>query len=171
MCAGFFNEIDRDLVEAPLDQPIEQALAFVTEGVNHVINNEALTRPVLLAQEHGRGGERLTTPLAVERQCATLQAAMDQGALRADLRADLLAAQAHEGFHRAALLWARGEIDSAGFRDKAMYAACVCLLAQATEEARPEILQTAHGLERKLARGLKKLRAPGGTAVSRKIQN
>jgi AcrR family transcriptional regulator len=152
MCAGFFTEIDRELVETSLDQPIEQVLAFVTESVTHVVDNETLTRPVLLAQEHGRGGERLTTPLAVERQCAAIQAAMDQGALHADLRADLLAAQAHEGFHRAALLWARGEIDASGFRDKAMYAACVCLLAQATKESRPTILHTARGLERNLVR-------------------
>jgi AcrR family transcriptional regulator len=156
MCAGFFDEIDRDLVETPREEPVEQVLAFVTESVDHVVNNETLTRPVLLAQEHGRGGERLTTPLAISRQGAAIQAAMDQGTLHADLRADLLAAQAHEGFHRAAMLWARGELDVSGFRDKAMYAACICLLAQATDKARPGILRTARGLEPGLARRIKK---------------
>ena len=152
MCASFFTGIDRDIEEKSLDRPIEQALAFVSEAVDHVVDNETLTRPVLLAQEHGRGGERLTTPLAIERQCAAIQEAMDQGALHADLRAELLAAQAHVGFHRAALLWARGELNASGFRDTAIYAACVSLLAVATEETRADILRTARGLERTLAR-------------------
>jgi AcrR family transcriptional regulator len=156
MCGGFFDELDRDLEEKSPDQPLEQALGFVNEAVDHVVDREDLTRPVLLAQEHGRGGERLTTPLAVERQRTVIQAAMDRGDLHADLRADLLAAQAHEGFHRAALLWARGGLDASGFRDKAKYAACVCLLAAATDAARPELLRITRRLERKLVRGRKK---------------
>jgi AcrR family transcriptional regulator len=155
MCAGFFDEVDRDLETRSADAPLEQALAFVDEAVGHVVDRADLIRPVLLAQEHGRGGERLTTPLAVERQRAVIQAAMDQGDLHADLRADLLAAQAYEGFHRAALLWARGDVDASGFRDKSMYAACVCLLAAAADAARPELLRITRRLERKLARGRK----------------
>jgi AcrR family transcriptional regulator len=156
MCAGFFDDLDRGLEGKSLERPLEQSLAFVTEAVDHVVDRAALTRPVLLAQEHGRGGERLTTPLAIERQRAAIQAAMDQGDLHGDLRADLLAAQAHEGFLRAALLWARGDLDAAGFRDKAMYSACVCLLAAATDDARPELLRITSRLERKLARKAKK---------------
>jgi AcrR family transcriptional regulator len=159
MCGGFFDELDSDLEEKSLDRPLEQLLAFVTEAVDHVVDRAALTRPVLLAQEHGRGGEGLTTPLAIERQRAAIQAAMDQGDLQGDLRADLLAAHAYEGFRRAALLWARNELDATSFRDKAMYSACVCLLAAATNEARPELLRITRRLERKLARITKKRRA------------
>jgi AcrR family transcriptional regulator len=173
MCAGFFDEIDRDLDEKSLEQPLEQALAFVSEAVDHVVDRAPLTRPVLLAQEHGRGGEGVTTPLAVERQRAAIQAGMDRGDLHADLRADLLAAQAHAGFHRAALLWARGDLDASGFRDRAMYAACVCLLAAATDVVRPEILKVTRGLERRLARKAKKQgardtnAAPSGASAAR----
>jgi AcrR family transcriptional regulator len=156
MCAGFFDELDRDLEEKSLDRPLEQSLAFVTEAVDHVVDRAALTRPVLLAQEHGRGGERLTTPLAIERHRSAIQAAMDQGDLHDDLRADLLAAQAYEGFQRAALLWARGDLDASNFRDKAMYSACVCLLAAANDTARPELLRITRRLERKLARWTKR---------------
>ncbi len=152
LCAGFFDELDRDLAETSLERPLERALALVTEGVDHVVAQAPLTRPVLLAGEAGGAHERRTTPLAVERKRAAMQAAMDQGYLHADLRADLLAAQAYEGFHRAALLWARGELDASGFRTKALYAVCVCLLAAATDAARPELLRTTRGLERKLAR-------------------
>ncbi len=152
MCAGFFDDLDSDLVETSVEDPLDRALGFVTEGVDHVVNQADLTRPVLLAQEQGRGGEHRTTPLAVERQRAAIQAAMDEGYLHADLRADLLAAQAYEGFHRAALLWAHGELDDSKFRTKALYAACVCLLAAATDEARPELLRTTRGLERRLVR-------------------
>jgi AcrR family transcriptional regulator len=164
MCAGFFDEIDRGLDEKSLDQPIEQALAFASEAVDQVVERAPLTRPVLLAQEHGRGGERVTTPLAIERQRAAIQAAMDRGDLRTDLRADLLAAQAHAGFHRAALRWAHGEVDANGFRDSAVYAACVCLLAAATDVTRPKILKVASGLERRLARTLAKEGARGTKA-------
>jgi AcrR family transcriptional regulator len=158
MCAGFFDKLDRGLLneEVPLDQPLERVLAFVTEAVDHVLAEPALTRPVFLAQEHGRGFERRTTPLAVERQRAAIQAAMDEGYLDANLRADLLALQAYEGFHRAALLWARGELDPSGFRTKALYATCLCLLAVATDAARPELLHTMRGFEHKLTRSTRK---------------
>jgi AcrR family transcriptional regulator len=156
MCSGFFEEIDRDLEEKSSDRPVEQLLAFVTEAVDHVVDRAELTRPVLLAQEHGRGGEGLTTPLAIERHRAAIQAAMDQGDLHSDLRADLLAANAYEGFRRAALLWARGDLDASSFRDKAMYSACVSMLAAATDDARPELVRITSRLERKLARSSKK---------------
>jgi AcrR family transcriptional regulator len=163
MCAGFFDELDRDLdEETSPDRPLERVLAFVTEGVDHVVAQAPLTRPALLAQKQGRGGERLTTPLAVERQRAAIQAAMDEGQLRADLRADLLAAQAYEGFHGAALLWARDKLDPAGFRSKALYSACLCLLAVATDESRPDLLRTTRGLERKLARSPRRKTAQAG---------
>ncbi len=152
LCVGFFDEIDQDLQETSLDRPVERVLALVTEGVDHVVSQAELTRPVLLAGAQGRADERWTTPPAIERSRATIQAAMDQGYLHADLRADLLASQAFDGFYHAALLWARGELDSSGFRTKALYAVCVCLLAAATNAARPEILRITHGLERKLAR-------------------
>jgi AcrR family transcriptional regulator len=170
MCAGFFDELDRDLEEKALDRPLEQLLAFVTEAVDHVVDRAALTRPVLLAQEHGRGGERLTTPLAIERQRAAIQAAMDQEDLHSDLRADLLAAHAYEGFRHAALLWARGDLDASGFRDKAIYSACVCLLAAATENTRPELLRISHRLERKLARKAKKQTAKDDASNGSKNQ-
>jgi AcrR family transcriptional regulator len=156
MCAGFFDEIDRDVDEKSADRPIEQALAFASEAVDHVVDRSSLTRPVLLAQEHGRGGERVTTPLAIERLRAAIQAAMDQGDLHADLRADLLAVQAYTGFHRGALRWAHDDIDASVFRDEATYAVCVSLLAAATDIARPEILKVTRGLERRLARARKK---------------
>ena len=152
LCAGFFDEIDQDLQETSLDRPLERALALATEGVDHVVAQAAMTRPVLLAGEQISTHERWPTPHAVERSRAAIQAAMDQGYLHADLRADLLAAQAYEGFYRAALMWARRELDAAGFRTKALYAVCVCLLAAATDTTRPELLRTTRRLERKLAR-------------------
>lgn len=152
MVGGFFEELDRSLAKdtAPVE-PIERALAFVKASVDQVLIREATTRPALLAQEQGRGGERRTTPMAVERQRSAIQAAMQQGQLGTDLRADLLASQSYEGFHRAALAWARGEVDGEGFRSKALYSTCICLLAAATSESRPELLRIVHELEASLA--------------------
>jgi AcrR family transcriptional regulator len=152
LCAGFFDEIDQDLQETSLDRPLERALTLATEGVDHVVAQAAMTRPILLAGEQINTHERRTTSAAVERSRAAIQAAMDQGYLYADLRADLLAAEVYDGFYRAALLWARGELDATGFRMKALYAVCVCLLAVATDATRPELLRTTRRLERKLAR-------------------
>ncbi len=151
LVGGFFDELDRSLGEGgPPDEPIQRVLAFVTAGVDTVVARSATTRPALLAQEHGGGGEHRTTPMAVERQRAAIQAAMDAGHLRADLRSDLLAAQAYDGFHRAAILWARGTLDASGFRSQARYAVCVCLLAVATDASRPDLLRACRDLEREL---------------------
>ncbi len=152
LCAGFFDEIDEDLETASVDRPLERTLALVTEGVDHVVAQAAMTRPVLLAGEHLSLDDRRPTPYAVERSRVAIQAAMDQGYLHADLRADLLAAQAYDGFYRAAILWARRELDAKAFRTKALYAVCVCLLAAATDVTRAELVRTTRGLERKLAR-------------------
>lgn len=152
MCGDFFDEIDRDLAQSLLDRPLERARAVVTVGVRHVLAEAAMTRPGLLAAEQGPADQDPATPRAVEMQRLAIQAAMDQGLLRADLRADLLAGQVYEGFHRAALLWARGELDAAGFRTRALYALTVCLLAAAVEEARPDLVRALRSLERKLVR-------------------
>ncbi len=152
LCGDFFEELDRDLEKTPLDRPLDRARAVVSVGVDHVVADAAMTRPGLLAGEQGPADADPATPLAVEMQRVALQAAMDQGLLRNDLRADLLAAQVYEGFHRAALLWARGELDAAGFRARALYALSVCLLAAATQATRPELVRALRNLERKLAR-------------------
>lgn len=148
LVGGFFDELDRSLDDgAPPDNPIERVLAFAAAGVDTVLARAATTRPALLAQEHGGGGEHRTTPMAIERQRAAFQAAMDAGHLRTDLRADHLAAQAHDGFHRAAILWARDKLDASAFRSRALYAVCVCLLAVATDESRLELLGVCRDLE------------------------
>lgn len=152
MVGGFFDELDRSLIDdTPIVEPIERALAFVNAAVDQVLTRESTTRPALLAQERGRGGERRTTPMAVERQRSAIQAAMDEGQLRTELRADLLAAQSYEGFHRAALAWARDKVDAEGFRSKALYSTCICLLAAATDASRPGLLRIIHELEVGLA--------------------
>ena len=111
-----------------------------------------MTRSALLAGEQGPADADPATPLAVGMQRAAIQAAMDRGLLRDDLRADLLAAQVYQGFHRAALLWARGELDADGFRNRALYALTVCLLAAATDETRPGLVRALQRLERTLVR-------------------
>ena len=52
----------RYLEESSLDRPLERVLALVTEGVDHVVAQAAMTRPVLLAGEQGGGHERRPTP-------------------------------------------------------------------------------------------------------------
>ncbi len=151
MCGGFFTDLDRVVADdAALRGPVERVLALIDKSVDHVLDREPTTRPALLAQERGRGGARRTGPMAIERQRAAMQAAMDDGLLRAELSAQLLATQSYEGFHRAAIAWARGTLDPDEFRATALYSACVCMLAVASEEARPGLVDTAQALERSL---------------------
>lgn len=156
LCNDFFHDLDRDLADTPLDRPLERARAIVTVGVDHVVAEAEMTRPAVLAAEQGPAEEDPATPLAIGMQREALQAAMDRGLLHDDLRADLLAAEVYAGFHRAALGWARGEIDAADFRNRALYALTVCLLAAATEKTRAELVRALNTLERKLARRARK---------------
>ena len=152
MCAGVFDELDRGLdEETSPSKPIERVLALVTHGVDKVLTKAHRTRPALLE----RGGDFRKGPLIVARLRAAVQEAIDEGQLRADLRADLLVAEGYEGFRRAAVLWAQGKLDPAGFRSKALYSTCLCLLSVATEDTRRELLRTTRKLERKLVQGRK----------------
>ena len=135
LCGGFFDSLDQTLEEDWHEHgPVKQLLVLVEASVDQVLEREATTRPALLAQEQGRGGERRTMPMAIERKRSAIQTAIDAGLLRNDLSADLLATQSYEGFHRAAVLWARGVLNSDAFRSKALYGACICLLAVANEK-------------------------------------
>ncbi len=154
LCGGFFDSLDQTLDEdAGEHGPVEQLLALAGKSVDQGHGRAARTRPALLAQEQGGGGERRTTPMAIERQRAAIQTAIDAGLLRDDLRAELLATQSYDGFHRAAVLWARGVLDPEAFRSKALYSACVCLLAVATDASRVELIRAANALEGELTYG------------------
>lgn len=150
LCGDLLDGVDRDLADAPLDRPLERARAVVSLGVDHVVASAAITRPALLAAGRGPADETVT-PRAVEMQRAAIQAGVDRGLLRDELRPDLLAAQVYEGFLAAAQRWAEGELDAAGFRCKALYSLHVCLLAACTEEARGGIVASLRALEPKIA--------------------
>ena len=154
LCHELLDGIDRALEEVPLERPLERARAVVTVGVDHLVGDASLSRAGILASRHGRGGidDDEITPRAVEMQRIALEAAMREGLLRADLRPELLAAQVYDGFRRAALLWAAGELDVSGFRSKALYALYVCLLGVANDANRPAILAELHALEPELVR-------------------
>ena len=154
LCHELLDGIDRALEEVPLERPLERARAVVTVGVDHLVGDASLSRAGILASRHGRGGmdDDEITPRAVEMQRIAIQAAMSEGLLRPDLRPDLLAAQVYDGFRRAALLWAVGELEPSGFRSKALYALYVCLLGVATTRTRPAILAELRALEPELSR-------------------
>ena len=147
MCAGAFDELDRGFdEETSPGEPIERVFALVTHGVDKVLAKAHRIRPALLE----RGGDFRKGPIVVARLRAAVEQAMDQGQLRPDLRADLLVAEGYEGFRRAAVLWAQGDLDPEAFRSKALYSTCLCLLAVATDETRRELVRTARDLEQEL---------------------
>ena len=144
---GAFDDLDRGLdVDRSVDRPVDRALAVVERGVARVVRGADKTRPALLEGYDFRKG-----PRAIRRLHTAVEEAIDEGQLRGDLRVDLLVAEGYGGFRRAAVSWARGEVDPAGFRAKALYSMCVCLLAVATDDTRDELLHVIRDLESELS--------------------
>ena len=152
LCGDLLDGIDRELARTPLERPIERAEAVITVGVAHLVSDEEVMRTALLASAHAPAEPDPARPRAEEMQRVAFQAAMDAGLLRDDLRVELLAAEVYQGFLQAGLRWAIGELDAAGFRDKALYSLYVCLLSAATEAARPGIAASLRKLEPRIAR-------------------
>ncbi|MEM7271470.1 MAG: TetR/AcrR family transcriptional regulator [Actinomycetota bacterium] len=154
LCAEFFEELDRSAVpDGSPERPLDMVLALVGRSVDQVVERERTSRPSLLAQE-AAGVVHRTAPMAIERYRAGIQAAMDAGQLRTDLDAGLLAASAYDGFYRAAIGWARGALDLGRFRSAAIAAVCLCLLAVATDDSRPQLLIGARGMARGVERSM-----------------
>jgi len=151
LCGGLLDGIDRELERSPLASPIERAEAIVRVGVAHVVRFEAVTRTAILAAAQAPEQPDLAAPRSAEMQRIALQAAMDAGLLRRDLRAGPLAARVYQGFGQAALAWASGRLDEAGFRDHALYALYVCLLAVASEALRPQLVASIARIEPRIA--------------------
>ena len=151
LCGDLLDGIDRELAATPLSRPIERAEAVIGVGAAHVVRFADVTRPAILAAAQAPQQPDPAAPRSTEMQRVALQAAMDVGLLRGDLRAEPLAAQIYQGFGQAALGWASGRLDANGFRDDALYALYVCLLAVASDALRPQLVASIERLEPRMA--------------------
>lgn len=140
--------------EAPLDDPLERCRAVITVSIRHMVENEAVFRPMLIAAhqgstpgsfEDGKISERAT-----RMQVVAIEAAIERGLLIDLLDPNLLGRQIYHGFDLASAQWAFGALDEAGFRVRALYGLYVSLLGVATKTARPRIEAELRKLEKQL---------------------
>lgn len=139
--------------EAPLDDPLERCRAVVTVSVRHLVEDEAVSRSMVLAHYQGLSAgppSAGVTARATQMQAVAIRAAIAQGLLTDLLDPDVLGRQVYHGYEMAHLQWAFGVIDEDGFRARALYGLYVALLGVATKRARPSIEAELSKLERTL---------------------
>jgi AcrR family transcriptional regulator len=142
--------------EAPLDDPIERCRAVVTVGIRHMVADEAVFRPMLLAAHQGVSRSAFedghVTRRASRMQAIAIEAAIERGLLTDLLDPHLLGRQIYHGYNLASSQWAFGAIDENGFRSRALYGLYVSLLGVATEVTRPRIQTELRDLEKELSK-------------------
>lgn len=140
--------------EAPLDDPLERCRAVITVSIQHLVDNEAIFKPMLLAAHQGLSPgcfqEGQITQRASGMQAVAIQTAIDRGLLLDLLDPALLGRQIYHGFDLASAQWAFGALDAAGFRDRALYGLYTALLGVATTSTRPRIESELAKLEDRL---------------------
>jgi AcrR family transcriptional regulator len=147
--------LDRD---APLDDPIERCRAIVTVSVRHMVENETIFRPMVIAAAqaspnaattdgHSRGK---VARRAAQMQTLAIQAAIDQGLLNNRLDPDQLGQQIYHGYEFASMQWGSGQLDAAGFEARALYGLDLALLAVASDSIRPDLEAHLRKLEKQI---------------------
>lgn len=140
--------------EAPLDDPLERCRAVITVSIRHMVENEAVFRPMLIAAHQGSipGAyeDGHISKRAVAMQTVAIEAAITRGLLSDLLDSKLLGQQIYHGYDRAGAQWANGVLDEDGFLVRALYGLYVALLGVATKTARPRIEKELRTLEKRL---------------------
>ncbi|MCG8592425.1 MAG: TetR/AcrR family transcriptional regulator [Proteobacteria bacterium] len=137
---------------APEAPPLEAARRLLEHAVELPTSDPTLFRSVFLAERSHPGVRRWGGRLAIEAGLRVLRSARRGGWLRRDAQLELLAEEILRGYRAAAHAWAGGELDDAGFRDRALYSLHVCLLAAASEKSRFALTSELRRIERRLRR-------------------
>ncbi len=141
--------------EAPIEEPLARCRAVITVSVRYFAENEAIYRPMLVASNEGlsrgTGTDRRLAKRAAAMQREAIEQAIAQGLLAGTLDPGRLGEQIYHGYELAAVHWAFGLLDAAGFRARALYGMYLALLAVASDAVRPELEAQLQALERELA--------------------
>jgi AcrR family transcriptional regulator len=129
--------------DAPLDDPIERCRAIITVSVRHMVENEAVFRPMVIAAsqrlvEGGRVRDEVARR-AAQMQSLAIAAAIDQGLLSDLLDPGQLGHQIYHGYEFASIQWSIGQLDAAGFEARALYGLDLALLAVANHSIRADL--------------------------------
>ena len=141
--------------EAPLEDPLERCRAVITVSVAHLAENEAIYRPMVVADYEGVSGgpyaDRRLAHRAAGMQREGIEQAIALGLLHPTLDPERLAEQIYHGYDLASGQWAYGLLDAAGFEARALYGMYLVLLAVAKDDTRPQLESHLRDLQRKLA--------------------
>jgi hypothetical protein len=126
----------------------------ITVSIQHLVENEVIFRPMLMAAHQGLGQRSVAdgrvSQRAARMQGVAIEAAIEQGLLRDVLDPNLAGRQIYHGYDLAAVQWAFGVLDDAGFRVRALYGLYTVLLGIASEPVRPRIEAELRELEEQL---------------------
>ncbi len=140
--------------EAPLEDPLERCRAVITVSIRHLSENEAIYRPMMVADYEGLAleatADRRIAVRAAGMQREALEEAVAQGLLLDTLDPQQLADQIYHGYELACVRWGFGQLDAALFQARALYGLYVALLAVATDALRPKFEAELRKLQREL---------------------
>ena len=149
--------------EAPLDDPLERCRAVITVSSHHMVENQAVFRPMVIAAHQSlnpdTSHEGYISSRAAGMQAVAIKAAIERGLLLDLLDPQLLGRQIYHGYELASSQWAFGLLDEAGFRTRALYGLYVALLGVATKTTRPRIEAELRNLEKRLQSPAQRTRA------------
>ena len=141
--------------EAPIEEPLARCRAVITVSVRYFAEHEAIYRPMIVASYEGLScgadADRRLAKRAAAMQRDGIEQAIAQGLLADTLDPGRLGEQIYHGYELAAVQWAFGLLDAAGFRARALYGMYLALLAVARDAVRPELEGQLQALERELA--------------------
>ncbi len=149
---GELTAISRDLTG------LETAERIVTVSIEVFSADADAYKAFTMAAEHQAmtAGPQPSGANLIERctrlQINALTRARAEGDLRGELDVRLLAAHILSAFRTALRRWALGQLDDEGFRSEALHGLAVCLLADASEEARPRLQKMARDAEWAIAK-------------------
>ncbi len=138
--------------DAPLDDPIDRCRAIIVVSVQHMVDNDAVFRPMVIAAHQNLiEGGRIRNEVArraAQMQSRAIAAAIEQGLLSDLLDPDLLGRQIYHGYEFASIQWSIGQLDAAGFATRALYGLDIALLAVANDSLRADLEANLHRLEK-----------------------
>ncbi len=140
--------------EAPLDDPLERCRAVITISIRHLVANEGVFRPMLMAAHQGLAlgsvADGRISRRAARMQGVAIEAGIEQGLLLDVLDPNLAGRQIYHGYDLAGAQWAFGVLDEAGFRARSLYGLYTVLLGIAAAPVRPRIEAELRELEKQL---------------------
>ena len=138
------------LDEQSFDDPLHFARSIITRGIEHFLASEALYRAAFLAELQSPRVRPWGMGVVLRRGGEALQNLVGAGFVRDDVDLRLLAHEMMSRFRTLAHHWARGTIDGSELRARGLYSLHICLLAIATDQGRPRLLEGLRQAEREL---------------------